>query len=346
MRPGRCARQVVGDSRGGTYAGGVAKFRVCPRLDELVAGNSVAIVVGRSSARLSRAMSIYESEEKNSPAAMAVADSDVGTGGLRQGLFGGDAGSSSRTQEESEDAVVPGDDGPDSVATAITDFKAKREHRERLALGVLLNIMLVVTVTTQVFSQWILHDVNPATNPFREAMNGTATAALTKVGRAVYTDVYAAQRWVQACIVSMPLDLEAIASDFRWGSGILAGKRPSLASACLWGIFSTIDVVGCYTNGTKYGWPSVFLQLAVFFRYMIFGRLQFAREPQDPGERNPLLRQPTLIEHIVMERIAWSLGDYIAFDMYCIHDGQWDGKTTGKFGGLLMVFLELAILAP
>jgi hypothetical protein len=82
-------------------------------------------------------MSIYESEEKNSPAAMAVADSDVGTGGLRQGLFGGDAGSSSRTQEESEDAVVPGDDGPDSVATAITDFKAKREHRERLALGVL-----------------------------------------------------------------------------------------------------------------------------------------------------------------------------------------------------------------
>jgi hypothetical protein len=168
-------------------------------------------------------------------------------------------------------------------------------------------------------------------------VNGTV--AWTDAGLTLYTGLYGVNVLLYSAIVATPLEHEALAAQLRWRD-FAAGKFPSLASVGMWATFTSYGPLWGWALYLKYGWPSALLPAAVWVRYVIFGRLQFAEAPIEG--KHALLRQLTLPEHLTIERLAWGLGPYIAFDLYCIHDGQWDGKTVGRTGGVLLVLSELA----
>ena len=196
-----------------------------------------------------------------------------------------------------------------------------------------------ITLTNVAVGYQRTRDLNPSTNPFKEGVNGTL--AYTPFGLRVYTDLYAANVWLMCAIVATPLDHEALAAKLRWGD-LAAGRLPSPAAVGVWVLFTTYTPLLDLSIAAKYGWPSAFLPWAIWMRYLIFGHLQFAGAPV--AGKHPLLRQLTLPEHLMLERFAWALGPYPAFDLYCIHTGQWDGKTIGRPGGVLLVVTELAVV--
>jgi hypothetical protein len=287
-------------------------------------------------------MSIYAE-----PAA-ATGGEDAGSGGLRQSsrvVRVGTGGGGANMHEELLPEYAEADPDPASQGdepapgACIAEFKEKREKREIHALGVLLGILLLASIAISIMLQWGQRDLNPSTNPFKEGVNGTL--AYTPFGLRVYTDLYAANVWLMCAIVATPLDHQALAAKLRWGD-LAAGRLPSPAAVGVWVLFTTYTPLLDLSIAAKYGWSSAFLPWAIWMRYLIFGRLQFAGAPV--AGKHPLLRQLTLPEHLMLERLAWALGPYPAFDLYCIHTGQWDGKTIGRPGGVLLVVTELAVV--
>ena len=116
---------------------------------------------------------------------------------------------------------------------------------------------------------------------------------------------------------------------------------PGPQSIVLWIFFALADSQTVIAVAGVYGWPSVALVVAMGVRFLVFGRLTFAKEPVKG--RNILLRQPTAYEHRLMIMVCW-ISLYPISDLFCIKGGQWDGKTVGRAGAILMVFLECAYL--
>jgi hypothetical protein len=301
---------------------------------------------GRAAQYRRRAMSIYE--EKNG--------ADVGTGGLRQSSrvgFGGGGGGGGGDDEAGQDGevVIPdwGEDTaptpPESDAAAgpaqcIAEFKAKREKREGVALGAVLIFLLVVAVSTVVGILMMMYNKNPATNPFFEEVDGSA--ALTPTGVSIYLALWFCKILVSSAIVSMPLDLEAMASEVRWAD-IAAGRVPQLVSVGAWAFFIVMEIVGGVGIYLVYGWCSCLLLPLIYLKLAVW-KFEFAQEPVQPGEKHLLLRQPTCWEFQTLVMGAYACTIYPGFGLWCIHDGQWDGKTVGRFGGLALVLLQWALV--
>ena len=290
-----------------------------------------------------------DSLERTSPAQSPgedTASSDVGTGGLRQSSrvlnsisSGPYAGRKSWDMEEELVAVPDSDaspaaEGTDDPATRIAEFKQKREKHERWGLAAILNVLLLLNIGSMVISQWMLRDHNPQTNPFREDVNGTSH--FTESGLQWYSDTWAVLRWAQAGVVALPLPLEEIAAEFKW-STIIQGKAPPITSMGLWLSFTVPYLSSIYSLSVKYGWPAVAAPLIMWLRYLVFGRFQFVKVPN--VSRSLLFREQTLFEHVILMRLCWSMM-YPTFDLMCIREGQWDGKTVGRAGGTAMVLLQ------
>eukprot|EP01046_Picozoa_sp_COSAG06_P042398 COSAG06_NODE_5396_length_3507_cov_4.848298_4_plen_275_part_00 len=270
---------------------------------------------------------------------MDVADSDVGTG-LQQSS-GNDGNDPHLLDEE---LVIPDYDdaetaespaAPVDPAACIAEFKQKREKHERWALGVILNVFVVIWIGSMVLTTWAVRDNDPATNPFKEDINGTAE--LTETGHWMYVESFAIMRWLACAVVSLPLPLEEIAAGFQW-TNIAACKFPPIPSLGMWLIYSIADLPTIASIGSIYGWPSVAVVVVMWLRYVIVGRFQFAKEPVHPN-RHVLLRPPTMHEHAILIKIGW-LQIYPVMDLLCIKAGQWDGKTLGRVGGVVLVCLK------
>ena len=277
-------------------------------------------------------MSIYA--EKDS---VDVADSDVGTGGLQQS-------SGNDPHHLDEELVIPDYDdvetaespaAPVDPAACIAEFKQKREKHERWALGVILNVFVVISFSAMVLTTWAVRNNDPATNPFKEDINGTVE--WTETGYWMYVESFTVNRWVSCAIVSLPLPLEEIAAGFQW-TNIAACKFPPIPSLGLWLMFSVAGLPLITTLGSKYGWPSMALVVAMCLRYVIIGRFQFAKEPVHPN-RHVLLRPPTMHEHSLLMKMAW-LAVWPVVQLLWIKEGQWDGKTLGRAGGVVLVCLQ------
>ena len=241
--------------------------------------------------------------------------------------------------DEGDDAESPGTQpaaaGP---AECIADFKATREKNERLALGVVLNILVFVGITASATIEWMMVDLDPDTNPFREDVNGTAR--LTQTSYDFYIDLYFIRYLVQCLVVSIPLDLEALAGDLRW-SNIAAGEVPQLASVGVCVLFVFTEMFSLGSIRAKFGWPSILPPAILWVRLLVW-KFEFARVVQQ-GDKHPLMRQSTLLEWVAMMRASWNVALYVSFDLFCIHDGQWDGKSVGRFGGFLLVLVQCAL---
>jgi hypothetical protein len=238
------------------------------------------------------------------------------------------------------DAESPGTPGaePTGPADCIADFKATRERNERLALGVLLNILLLFGITASITITWMMNVHNPDVNPFLQVVNGTAR--LTSESHMIYTDMFLVRYMVQCLVVSIPLDLEALAGQLRW-SDIAAGQVPQLASVGVWALYIFTELFSCISVYGKYGWPSMLVAAISWLRLAVW-KFEFASAVQ-PGEQHPLTRQSTLLEWLTLMRASWGLLLYPPFELFCIHDGQWDGKSAGRFGGLLLVIVQIAL---
>ena len=196
-------------------------------------------------------------------------------------------------------------------------------------------MFVVIWIGSLVLTTWAVRDPDPATNPFKEDINGTAE--WTETGYWMYVECYAIVRWVSCAVVSLPLPLEEIAAGFQW-TDIAACKFPPIPSLGIWLIYSVADLPNIITIGSKYGWPSVVLVVAVWLRYVIIGRFQFAKEPVHPN-RHVLLRPPTMHEHAILIRMGW-VQAYPVVGLLWIKAGQWDGKTLGRAGGVVLVCLQ------
>ena len=69
----------------------------------------------------------------------------------------------------------------------------------------------------------------------------------------------------------------------------------------------------------SYGWQSLALVVAMWVRFLVFGRLNFAKEPVKG--RNILVRKPTAYEHEIMMMMCW-VNMYPIFDLFCIKGDQ------------------------
>eukprot|EP01043_Picozoa_sp_COSAG02_P006869 COSAG02_NODE_200_length_29507_cov_440.183487_14_plen_525_part_00 len=298
------------------------------------------------------AMSIYE--EKTG--------ADVGAGRLHQssGVGFGDVGGDDRDGGGSgePELVVPdygggvdagGNDvepatatelsAPDTDPSArIAGFKAKREKRETWGLTIVLNVLVVMYVGPQLLAKG-----DPDVNPLKEYVNGTEQWQWTEAGSYVYAAIWPVVHVADAAIVSSGLQLEDVVAKFQW-SAVAACQVPA-TSVLLWIYFSVAQVMTILTLYAGYGWPCGVLFGAMWLRFLVVGGLCFAREPVEPNARNILMRRPTAYEHRIMMEMTFMVGYVVPFDFYCINEGQWDGKTAGRAGAMLMVFLELAWVA-
>jgi hypothetical protein len=238
--------------------------------------------------------------------------------------------------DDAETAGSPA--APADPAACIAEFKAKREKHERWALAVILNVFLIVNMGSVLLATVAVRNPDADTNPFKELVNGTVQ--WTEDGFHWHSDLYGVSRWAQAAVYSSPLPLDEIAAGFQW-SGIAAREMPGPQSIVLWIFFALADSQTVIAVAGPYGWPSVALVVAMWIRFLVFGRLTFAKEPVKG--RNILLRQPTAYEHRLMIMVCW-ISLYPISDLFCINGGQWDGKTVGRAGAMLMVFLEYAYL--
>eukprot|EP01043_Picozoa_sp_COSAG02_P067962 COSAG02_NODE_11112_length_1791_cov_1.624704_1_plen_451_part_01 len=292
-----------------------------------------AALLTHTAAVCSGTMSIYA--EKNSVNGVNSDDNTVGTVGdphlLVQELVVPDYDDDAETAESSPRA-------PADPAACIAEFKAKREKHERWALAVILNVCLIAFVGPMLLAGLAVWNPDADTNPFKELVNGTLQ--WTEDGYQWYGYMFALKAVPQAAVVSGPLPLDEIAASFQW-SGIAACQIPGPQSIGVWTFFALAELQMAITIGGSYGWPSVALIFAMWLRFLVFGRLTFAKEPIKG--RNILLRKPTAYEHCLMMAMC-TLPEYIIFDIFCIKDGQWDGKTVGRAGATLMVFLECAWL--
>jgi hypothetical protein len=206
-------------------------------------------------------------------------------------------------------------------------------------LAVILNVFLIANMGSTLLATLAVRNPDADTNPFKEVVNGTLQ--WTEDGLQWYTYMFGLKNWAQASFFSTPLPLDEIAASFQW-SGIAARQMPGPQSIAVWMTFALADLPNMASTGRIYGWPSVALLVAMWVRFLVFGRLNFAKEPVKG--RNILLRQPTAYEHCLMSQACWFSTMYITSDIFCIKDGQWDGKTVGRAGAMLMVFLECAYL--
>eukprot|EP01043_Picozoa_sp_COSAG02_P070408 COSAG02_NODE_12455_length_1542_cov_1.557173_1_plen_344_part_00 len=294
---------------------------------------------GAERARLG-AMSIYE--EKTG--------AEVGSGGLRQSSPGGDGAGDEPAGRDGEmeipdwgeDTGAPPPAGAEDAMPAqlcgpahhIAEFKAKREKRERVALGTVFNVLLVLVALSFAGIFWLSHNHNPETNPFVKSKNGTIT--LTSTGTSVHLWLWSSKHTLVSVIVSVPLDLEALASEIRWAD-IAAGRVPQLVSVCSWAFFVMEPLLGLAGISAKYGLWSVMLPAVVALRLIIW-KFEFAVQP---GDKHWLLRHSTCLEQYTLSVCGFAC-IYPAFVLWCIKDRQWDGKTVGRFGGLMVMLLQLA----
>lgn len=296
---------------------------------------------------------------------MSIYEENTGAGGLRQSSghpsrvgFGGDPPPQGGESGEPE-LVVPdygggvdagGDDAEPAPApasdpaapttdpsTRIAEFKAKREKRETWGLTIVLNLLVVMHVGPQL----LVHIDDPDVNPFKKYVNGTVQ--WTPIGTKVYAHIWIVIHFADAAIVSSGLQLEDVVAKFQW-SAVAACQVPA-TSVVLWIYFSVAQVVTLGTMYKIYGWPVLVLFGAMWLRFLVVGGLCFAGEPVEPNLRNILMRRPTAYEHRIVMEMTFMVGIYVPFDFYCIKEGQWDGKTVGRAGAMLMVFLELAWVA-
>jgi hypothetical protein len=141
-------------------------------------------------------------------------------------------------------------------------------------------------------------------------------------------------------IASLGLPLEAWASEVAWMDIARTRRLPSAASLSLYMMqpyMSFASVVGIVK---KYGWPSKAGHIVILLQWVLVGRCQFAAEP---GTARPWMRRTTYVEFCVMLWATNVFTLYLPFHLYCIHDGQWDGKVVGRLGGVFMVLLELTV---
>eukprot|EP01046_Picozoa_sp_COSAG06_P056466 COSAG06_NODE_10690_length_1635_cov_2.582031_1_plen_399_part_10 len=227
---------------------------------------------------------------------------------------------------------------PADPAACIAEFKAKREKHERWALAVILNVFIIADMGAMLLLQLAVWNPDADTNPFKEVVNGTLQ--YTEDGFQWYSYMFAVDWWAYAAVYSTPVPLDEIAAGFQW-SGIAARQMPSPQSIGVWTMMAISELSNVNVMYGVYGWPTIALHVAMWFRFLVLGRLNFANEPVKG--RNILLRQPTAYEHVLLMKACWMLV-YIIFDLFCIKDGQWDGKTVGRAGATLMVFLECAVL--
>eukprot|EP01046_Picozoa_sp_COSAG06_P038691 COSAG06_NODE_4489_length_4208_cov_40.282064_2_plen_478_part_00 len=245
------------------------------------------------------------------------------------------------TSSLDQELVVP---DYESVETAdpsvcIAGFKTKREKRERQALAIVVNALVAMRLVAMLVVAAMSH-VGPDANPFQEDVDGTPQ--FTETGRYVYLGMFVVDRCVQVAIVSSGLPLEDTAAKFRWSA--IAARQVPATSIALWFYFSATDVQVVIPFIQQYGWAVMAPELAVIFRYLVVGRFCFAEAPVQPNERNILMRRPTVYEHTIMTCMAFNQAYWI-WDLYCIKEGQWDGKTVGRAGAMLQVFLQWAWFA-
>jgi hypothetical protein len=223
-------------------------------------------------------------------------------------------------------------------AACIAEFKAKREKRERVALGAVFNALLVLVSLSVAGLAWVSYDHNPETNPFVTSKNGTIT--FTSTGTSVHLLLWSSKQTVVSAIVSVPLDLEAFASEVRWAD-IAAGRVPQAVSVLTWAFFALMETLPSGAAiWAKYGLWSVLLPAVVLLKLVIW-KFEFAVQP---GDKHLLLRQSTGVEQFTLSVFAFNCSVYPGFVLWCIKDGQWDGKTVGRFGGLMVMLLQLALV--
>jgi hypothetical protein len=276
------------------------------------------------------AMSIYE--EKTG--------AEVGSGGLRHSSQSTEPAAWDGEMEipdwgEDTGAPPPGVDAVAGPAHRIAEFKAKREKRESVALGAVLNALLVLVALILAGITWLSYDHNPETNPFVTSKNGTIT--FTSTGTNVYLSMWSSKHAVFSAIVSMPLDLEVFASEVRWAD-IAARRVPKLVSVGTWAVFAITPLVGLTALDAKFGLWSVLLPAVVLLKLIIW-KFEFAVQP---GDKHLLLRQSTCVEQETLSTCGFVSSVYPGFVLWCIKDRQWDGKTVGRVGGLMVVLLQLA----
>jgi hypothetical protein len=210
-----------------------------------------------------------------------------------------------------------------SPSERIAKFKATREKREQLALGVVLIFLLFLQIGAIGTAGWLYRHPDQLYTP---------------TGLLVYINLWNLQFMCVYAFQTIPLDLEALASEFRW-KNIAAGRVPGLVSIGAWAFFPVSDVFSVIAIRAKYGWPSVSI-VALVEMYLLRWKWEFASAPMHPSANHPLMRRPTVVEWTVMKAGAWGAGCYPMFDLYCIHDGQWDGRSVGRLGGFVLVLAQ------
>jgi hypothetical protein len=225
------------------------------------------------------------------------------------------------------DVGSPGTPGTSGMGASpserIAEFKATREKREQLALGVVLIFLLFVMIGALVACAWLYNHPDQLYTP---------------TGLLVYIHLFNLQFMCIYAFGSIPLDLEALASEFRW-KNIADGRLPGLVSIGAWAFFPVSDVFTVIVLRAKYGWPSVSI-VALTEMYLLRWKWEFASAPMHSSDNHLLTRRPTVVEWAAMKAGAWSAGCYPIFDLYCIHDGQWDGRSVGRLGGLVLVLAQ------
>lgn len=125
-----------------------------------------------------------------------------------------------------------------SPSERIAKFKATREKREQLALGVVLIFLLFVMIGALVACAWLYNHPDQLYTP---------------TGLLVYIHLFNLQFMCIYAFGSIPLDLEALASEFRW-KNIADGRLPGLVSIGAWAFFPVSDVFTVIVLRAKYGW--------------------------------------------------------------------------------------------
>lgn len=181
------------------------------------------------------------------------------------------------------------------------------------------------------------------TNMSGVALSQLSNRTLTPTGHHFYWTSLGAQYWAMAGLFALPLPFEALAAEVRWMEVLRCQKLPSLAAllSLCWGPWGFSGMI--WIGLAKYGLPSVLGTRMMWWHWAVVSRLQFAAAP---SPKHVLLRRTTALEFLGLGGAFLLLLYYPAFDIYCIHTGQWDQKVVGRTGAVIMIILEwlLAIL--
>jgi hypothetical protein len=271
---------------------------------------------------------------------------DVGTGGLHVRQSSRVMSSAKpphddnllATAETGETASPASDES--ALSTRIAAFKHARAQRKQRALAVLLNLSLVVLVVALGVGYWTSFTSNTEISYTELRPDGTLIHKKTPLGEDLYWAGIGMDFIIPSLIASLDLPLEALASEVTWVKIMRTRRLPSAAALSLYAMQPYLACTGVAGIVKKFGWPSKAGAIALILHWVFVGRCQFAAEP---GAGNLLMRRTTYVEFCVMYWTSNVFTLYFFFHIYCIHDGQWDGKTIGKAGGVLMVLLELAV---